>query len=215
VVTTFEEISQDPGASLGRAYLWIALGSIISSFVSAIVVATQGTFNTLFSEEAGEGIGGILGSTFGTIVCGVPIGVIISLIGFTIMAGVIYLIAKLLGGVGTFTATAYVIAAIGFPLGIVTSLFTLLNVIPFLACLTAPLLILLAIYGIVLQVTAVKAVHQFGWGSAVISVLGLLILVFVIGACVAVVVVAGLAALAPSVGNVFSNVLEGLVTPVP
>jgi len=215
-VANFEEIARDPGASLGRAYLWVALASIISSLISTLVITLQGTFSSLMSEQMGEGVGGILfGSSIGTILCGVPILVIVGLIGFTIITGVIQLIAKLLGGVGTFTATAYVVSAIGFSLGIVTSLLTLLNIIPFLACLTAPILIALGIYGIALQVIAVKAVHQFGWGSAVISVLGLVILLAILGACVAAVVVAGLATLAPSIGNVFSNVLEGLVTPIP
>jgi hypothetical protein len=53
-----------------------------------------------------------------------------------------------------------------------------LNVIPFVALCTLPVLLLLGLYTLFLEVTAIKAVHPCGWGEAIAILLlpGLLIL---------------------------------------
>ena len=71
---------------------------------------------------------------------------------------------------------------------------------------------IVGIYGLVLNVMAVKAVHQFDWGrsiasSAVIWV-GLL-------CCASVVIIVILTLMGPAIGNVFSGILNDLATPTP
>ncbi len=71
---------------------------------------------------------------------------------------------------------------------------------------------IVGIYGLVLNIMAVKAVHQLDWGRAIASSaviwVGLL-------CCVSVVIIAVLTLLGPSIGNVFSNIIENLATPTP
>ena len=111
----------------------------------------------------------------------------------------------LLGGTGTYAKLAYAFAAYLAPLTLVSSF---ISAIPLVNCLTLPI----AIYGIVLNVIAVKAVHQFGWGKALASS----VLVFAgILLVVAVGVIVILALLGPAIGTVFSNIVEGITTPVP
>lgn len=185
---TFAEIAHDPNATTQRAYNWVAVAALISYLIQiGLVLLLSGGLRFQFN------IGGLL--------CGVPVTIVLAAIFFTILVGLSHLIARALGGVGEFAQLANAVAAYTTPIGIVT---TALIFIPALGqCLS----LLLGLYAIVLNIIAIKAVHEFGWGEAIVSSVviwvGLLI-------CVAVVVIVILALLGPAIGNVFSNVLQGL-----
>jgi hypothetical protein len=101
----------------------------------------------------------------------------------------------------------YAFAAISVPFTIVSSLFALLGLIPFVGICTSTISIGLGIYALVLQVMAVKAINGFGWGQAAGSVFIPGCVVFIICGCI---VAIGLAALGPVIGNVFNKVNQGL-----
>lgn len=196
--TSYDEIVNDPNASTRRAYSWIFVSSLIGFIFYVIVANLLGTNAMGSVDEA-------LGSMFMVIICGAPIGALVAVLGAMINAGFSQLIASALGGTGTYSKLVYAFAAYLAPLALVSYL---LGAIPFINCLALPL----GLYGIFLNVTAVKAVNKFGWGKAIVSsvVIWLLLLVLL---SIAVIVI--LALLGPAIGNVFSNIMEGIGTPVP
>jgi hypothetical protein len=203
-VATYEDFVSRPGVTLGRAFTWVFVGSFVGSIFTFLGIILSGNLSNLGLDQS-TGLGQGANFPFLLFVCGVPVSAVFSIVGLVIVAGIAQLVARMLGGTGTFTQLAYAFAAYLAPMGVVTSI---LSLIPIIGCLN----VLLGLYGIFLNVVAVKAVHRFDWGRAVISSLAFLIVIIVLAACVAVVFVA---LLGPVVGNVFSNVIQGLGTPLP
>jgi hypothetical protein len=199
---TYVELVRDPKASSGRAYLWVFFTSLIGYMFIMLGQFVGLGWSAMFgnSPAMGSGEGGLLALT-----CQVPVAAVLSIISLTISAGITQLIAHALGGTGSFSKLVYAIAAYLAPLTLISGV---LSVIPFVNLLSIPL----GIYGIVLNVIAVKSVNQFGWGRAVLS--SFIIFAFAL-VLVAVIVIAILALLGPAINGIFSNVVSGITTPVP
>jgi hypothetical protein len=195
-VATFEGLVQDPNATERRAYTWIFVSALIGLAISALLGIVFGTS----TPESPEATGVMVGSSLTCLICGAPISAGLSVLGLMIMAGITQLIAGALGGTGTYSKLVYAFAAYTAPLTLITSV---LGAIPYINFLTVPLVI----YGMVLNVIAVRAVHQFGWGKAIASSVVILVGILVL---VAIVVIAILLLLGPVVGNVFSNIVENI-----
>jgi hypothetical protein len=92
-----------------------------------------------------------------------------AILGLILTVAIQNIMARLLGGQGTYSQLIYAEATFYAPLLLISSI---LSLIPYVWLLTYPL----ALYELILSVRAIKAVHQFGWGKAIISSLALLIL---------------------------------------
>lgn len=183
------EIINDPGASVGKAYLWLfvsgVIGAIIGALFSSIMSSVTGS-DSLF-ETAG----------FITFIC---IFAFVPMIGVTIFTGISHGIAKLLGGEGDFGDLIYAVAAYTAPIGIVSNI---IGSIPFVNLLAFPI----GLYALVLNVVSIKAVHNFSWGKAAAASLILLVLIFVGVACCMIVF---LVLLGPVIGDVFTGILNDI-----
>lgn len=202
----YRQIVNDPGASIGKAVLWLLLFGFVGGLLTGIIRSIGGTsfidqisqYTTDFGDipfqmpaSSGSAFMTIVGSAFGGLFGGV--------IGALIYAALVQLVAKMLGGTGTFEKLFYGFAAYGAPLGMVTSV---LGAIPFVGCLSLPL----GIYGIVLNVVANQAANEYDTGKAVISSLAPALLLGLLCCCIiAVVSIAGGAILGPVIGDVFNN----------
>ena len=113
-------------------------------------------------------------------------------IGFFISVGIYYLIAKAFSGQGTFLAQSYATLLYGVPIGILSSV---LRLIPFLGFLAAAAL---GIYGIVLQVFAIMAVHRLSGGKATAVVLIPVAIVFVLVCVLVIIIIAAVASQVPT-----------------
>jgi hypothetical protein len=236
-VATFEGFVQDPNATDRRAYTWVFVSSL-TSFAIPVVLSTL-----LVAVLGTDMQGGLWWAKYWSMlmasICA-PFGAAFTLIVFVIIAGITQLIAGALGGTGTYSKLVYAFAAYMAPLTLIqlTLIHSVLSPMPLITylpyplrsiCLPRVLLVVtptLWIYGIVLNVIAVKAVHKFGWGKAIASSLvfvGILVLVacVVIGILYCVALFVGnlfhpgrnpefnpytLLPLGPVVGNLFSNI---------
>jgi len=181
-VAAYEELARDPNATTNRAYLWI----IVSLLIGAVI---QGLVFLLIPDTAMAGLG------LTTLFCVAVVG---GVIGFFIWSIITQGIARVLEGTGTYAQLVYALAAYTAPLYIINSV---LAYIPLLNCLS----IVTGIYAIVLNVIAVKAVHQFSWGRAIAASFILWLGLFALAACLVIVV---LAILGPAIGNIFSNIVN-------
>jgi len=166
---TYTDIANSANAKATTAYLWVFISSLVASFLSLIV---QGAVLRTQLSQIGDGqLGsGFIGIAI-TLLCGAPIFAIIGTIVFAIFTALIQWIAKLFGGKGTNDQLAYAFAAISVPYTLISGIFVLLSAIPFVGLCFRLILVLAGLYILFLEITAVKAVNQLGWGQAAGSVL--------------------------------------------
>jgi hypothetical protein len=206
---TFAAIAASPKARATTAYLWVFLTYIVSALVAILI---QGPMIRSRLAEAGV-TGDLTGSGLGVValelLCGTPIGAAIGTAFFAIGVALVQWVAKMFGGRGSNDQLAYCFAAIAAPFSLVSSALTLLSAIPFVGFCFGVIGLAAGIYAVVLQILAVKAVNQFGWGQAIASWLIPGLALFLICCCVVVAVssVMGLA-----IGNVFSSLGQ---SPIP
>ncbi len=156
--------------------VWVQL------IIYAIVAAVLGYLALLISPNqfSTTGSSALSPGMIQTISLSAGFGLILLIpIGFFIGVGIYYLIAKAFGGQGTFLAQSYTTLLYSVPIGILSFA---LRLIPILGALVA---FALSIYGIVLQVFAIMAVHRLSGGKAtavvLIPVAVLLVLACILG----------------------------------
>lgn len=208
---TFLEITAHPDATAKNAYIWVFIAGTFSGLVTGVMrfVVSMTAINQAMPElsqvpgfSVGAGIGGLLGT-----ICAAPLTGLFSVIGFTISVALIHWIARFLGGQGSFDKTAYAFGAITAPVTIITAFLVPFYSIRFAAFCILPLLLVLGVYAIFLQITAVKAVHGFGWLEAAIAVfLPVILLVFL---C-AFAVLGIMKAVGPSLNNILQQLQPSL-----
>ncbi len=140
-VSTFDE--QQSAASWPNIWVGLAVYAVIRGIVSAISTAINPTVrigNTVVS--AGSPV-----SNFIT-------GVIGAFIGFFVAAGILYLLAKMFSGTGTFMTYAFLLSLIWVPLG---SIGAVLGLIPFAGGLIA---LAIGIFEIYLAILATASAHR-------------------------------------------------------
>lgn len=201
-VEAYQAIVNDPQASVKRAVSWVALCALIAYVVLSVLQLVLGSpfsYLPLLGEDTTDMLAR-QAANLSALICGAPVAVIGSVLGLTIGVALVNLVARALGGSGSFDQLIYAWAAIAAPVSLASSV---LAAIPFVNCVTP----LLGIYVIVLEVIATRAVYGFGWGRAIVANVIVPVTLLVLLACV---VVAILVILGPVIGNVFSNIVEEL-----
>ena len=163
---TFVEMANSSNAKATTAYIWVFIGSLVSSLLASLVqnaamrqMMQQYGMNSQFGN-------GSVGTRLITVICGAPVAAVISVIVFAVVVGIVQFLAKSFGGRGTFDQLAYTFAAIYTPFALVSGVLALLGAIPYVGYCFAFISLLALLYVLALQVMAVKAVNQIGWGQA-------------------------------------------------
>lgn len=195
-VETYEDIVADPGASASKAYAWVLIAAFISY---AIAIGFSFVLGAILGDTAFQQFGVFEGITSSIVIvmCCAPILSILAVLGLAINAGISQFVAGILGGTGSYNELVYAFGAYIAPLTLVTGV---LGAIPYLNCLS----IFVGLYGIVLNVIAIKAVNKFDWASAIISSVVVVVGIIAVIGCL---VLGFLAMLGPLVGDVFSNII--------
>jgi hypothetical protein len=186
---TFIDESNKPQAKLSTAIIWIV--------IAAVIVAIFSIFRVLISAAIGGGPGifeqvllqldlppevaeqmmqqaqaSVVSSIFAGF-CGALIGVPLS---FLIGSGFYWLVAKLLGGTGSYEGQTYLLGTFTAPLMIVNGV---ISIIPIAGGCIA---FLISIYTLVLTYFALKVSHDFTSGKAIVTLL-IPVLIGVLLAC--------------------------------
>ncbi len=182
----YQALLLDPRAGQGRAYEWMAYIGLISGLLLPVIVLTSGAFN---QPEFQQAVGAVDQTLLLVIMggAGAILACIFSVLGLMINGGIQFLIAKALGGGGTYSRTVYSLGAYLAPMTLISMIIT---AIPFVNCLS----IIISIYSIVLNVRALKAAHYMDTSRAVMVVFLPSILLLIVG-CLAALF------LAPMLGN--------------
>ena len=208
---TFLEITSYPDALAKNAYIWVFIAGTFSGLVNSAVqfVLRMNALQQAVPELAqrpgynlGFGIGGLLGA-----LCGAPITGLFSVISFAISTALIHWVARFLGGQGSFDKMAYSFGAITAPVTVISAFLVPFYSIPYAAFCILPLLVVLGLYVLYLQITAIKVAHGFGWLEAAIAeFLPVILLVFLCAfAVMGLMRVAG-----PSINDIFRQIQQSL-----
>lgn len=207
---TYASLATSSAAKASTGYLWYFVASLIQIFVTSLI-PNESVQRLL--EQYGSQYGAQLpvrsgfASNLISAVCGAPIAAIIATALFALGVALIQWIARMFGGRGTNDQLVYVMSAIVSPIVLVNAVLGLLGAIPFVGYCLGLIGLLLGIYIIVLEVMAVKAVNQFGWGQALGSFFAP-VLAFL---CLCVCVVGGaISLLGPVIGDAFQQIQQGL-----
>ncbi len=139
-------------ASSANTFLGVFLLSVIGAFVSMISVQVYGNAAAAPPTESS------LGLSFAAWLTG-------RFFGFYIFNGVVYMAARLLGGTAEFDQQAYLQSLFQVPLGIAMALVSLIPIGGALAAFGV------FVYGMILNVRAVKAAHVLTPRRALVAVL--------------------------------------------
>ena len=156
-VPTYEGFLQDLHATSKRANIWLISSGIISAF------------SLVFAQPQQNGLSPIALAT-----CSTPIFATAVVISTIVIAGIIHLLARVLGGTSTHAKLFYALATFSAPMTIISSL---LAVIPYGPWLN----VAVGGYWVVLSAIAVKAVYQFEWRKAIIAILPIILLTILLG----------------------------------
>jgi hypothetical protein len=207
---TFVEITEHPEAKARAAYIWVFLAATLSGLINSLTQFVIGLiglqqaapeFGQLPGASGMLGTAGLLGA-----ICGAPIAGVFSVISFAIGTSIVHATAKFFGGQGSFDRLAYAFGAITVPFSVISAFMVPLNAIPYAAFCTLPVLIVLGLYVLFLEMTAVKAVHRFSWWEAAAA---LLLPIILIAMLCGLLVLVGMRVLGPSINEIFQQ-LQGL-----
>jgi uncharacterized membrane protein len=209
---TFVDITEHPDAKATTAYIWVFIAGTLSAIIQAfaVVIREAAGVGSPFQNIPGlekyfphAASGGRVGVSLIGGLCASPFAGLLSIVFFALFVAIVQWIAKLFGGKGSYEKLLYAFAAITVPFTVVSSLFMLLNAIPFVGICTGVISFGLSIYALVLNIMAVKAVNRFGWGEAAGSVLIPGLVLFIVCACV---VAGGVMLLVPILKNAFNGI---------
>jgi len=202
-LASYEALASQPQASLSRASLWVFLSATLAGLISLAVTLAFPSLSP-FPTGATEGLSGS-SAPYLVLLCMAPFLGAMAVLGLYISAGISHVIARALGGIGEFRQLAFVMAAYTSPISIVSSI---MGAIPLVNLLVLPI----TLFTIYLNILAIKAVHRFSWGRAVVSsVLFLAGILFAISCLL----IGVLVLMGPAIGSVFSNIISDLGTPTP
>ena len=149
-VSKYEDLTNDPKASAKIGYIWVIITVTISGVISFVL---QGNPQQLFYS----------------IFCGIPSLIIMGLLSIVAIAGSVHGIARLMGGIGSYSKLVYIVSAFCAPM---TILSCILYILPFGKWLNG----IPTIYMIILTIIATRAVYKLSWGKSVISSVVLIII---------------------------------------
>ena len=200
---TFIDISESPDALPKTAYIWVFIATTVSWIAIGFAYAVSAAIQTMGqSNTDGATMGAVILYPLLGILCASPFAGGLSILFFALDVAIKQWVAQLFGGTGNYDKLVYAFAAVAAPIGIVSSVFTFLGAIPFVAACTGIISSGLGLYATFLQITAVKAVNRFEWGQAIGSVLipGVVISVTICACIFGIVMVLGL-----SMGDIFNH----------
>jgi hypothetical protein len=183
----------------------------VIAIISSITSMFSGYLGSLGLQEELQGID-FFAITGGLTIFQFCCALIVTPVSFYFSNGLTYLGARIFGGKGDYTTQAYLNSLYYVPVLLISSVLSLLGVIPIAGgCIVGIVGLGLSIYQFILSVRSMMVVHDLSAGQAVGSLLIIPGTFLLIGICLIVL----LALSGPAVGNIFSNIISEIGTPIP
>lgn len=164
---TYAELLDDPAAQPIRAYIWVFLSALVTTFVTLNAFVNDPALQEALNEsELGAEVGGTL---FLSLLCATPIAAVFTLFVFIVFAGAIQFTAQQLMA-DKFKTGPHQLASLLYVMGAITAPINVLSLITVFLPLGLVSLGLFA-YQVYLYVLAVQAVYRVEMQPAATAVL--------------------------------------------
>jgi hypothetical protein len=187
---TYQDLIRDQNIDLSRSVIWVYLVSIATSILAGLSQIIFGGFNqslnaSLNNTNSSASTADPAGFGMIQIICS-PLLALIAVAFWLLLVAIYHFVAgSLLGGTGKFDELAFALAAYQAPLNLAMAALSFIPLVG--SCLALPLLV----YQMFLAVVSINAVHDFGWGKAVLTYfLPLILLVICLVSCIVVFIIA-------------------------
>ena len=160
-VEAYDELRKNPYALPSCTYIWLIISGLISGLLVWISLGLNPQYDQALALVEADFPG--MTQTLGAFMfCLVPLSGVMVLVNTAIQIGIQHLVARLMGGEGKYSEFLYLVAAYSAPEMIASSLLSLIPLVG--SCLVAPL----GMYGIYLNVQAIRSAHNLNslkaWG---------------------------------------------------
>ncbi len=186
----FWGILKERNHSIGRAFIWIAVTSLILAVVTTIGYVPL--YNSFMSQYGDIQTAQIFQATTVTVgLCSVILAPISSILGLVIITGIYHLISKLFGGSGAWSDLVFCMAAVTAPASIISGVLA----IPYLLFSNFPaiwwliaifigiLTVIVSVYVLVMNVNAIRAAEKIGTWQAIVTIFLPIIIIAVLSVC--------------------------------
>ncbi|NJD59380.1 MAG: DUF1282 domain-containing protein [Anaerolineae bacterium] len=187
----FRGILKERDHSIGRAFIWVAITSLVIAIAS--IIGYVPLYKSLVSQigpvQSFEFFNTTTIFTFG--LCSVILAPISAILGLVISTGIYHLISRLFGGSGAWSDLVFCMAAVTAPASIISGIL----MIPYLlfgnfpaiwwlvAIFIGILSVVVAVYVLVMNVNAIRAAEQIGTWQSVLTIFLPIIIVGVLTVC--------------------------------
>jgi hypothetical protein len=197
-----------PRASGSNTLIGIAIFAVISAIIAALSSLIGGGVQMAGMPAEYQDMFATGTTMGGLVMCSLCGGLFGTVVSFYLASGLVYLGSRILGGSGDFGTQTYLQSLFTVPIGIVTSILSLVYLVPVIGgCLGGLIGLALSIYAIILNVRALKVAHNLTTGKAIAAIL---IPGLIIGVIVACLLAGALVLLAPTIGEVFEDIVNNL-----
>jgi hypothetical protein len=186
----FRDILKERDHGAGRAFIWIAVTSLILGLISAIGyipvfqsnLVDFGLSNSSVISTSSVLIAGL---------CSLIFAPIAAIIGISISTGIYHLVSKLFHGYGSWSDLLFCMAAVAAPSSLISTVlfipYLLFRNFPAIFVLVALLIgiisVVLAVYVLIMNVNAIRVAENLGTGSAIGTLLVPIAIGVVLGFC--------------------------------
>lgn len=185
---------EKPRASAGNTLISVAIAGVVI-MVASVLTTYIGGLSWMSDMFGAQGLGRMRDFSAWMLLYMACVGLIGYPIGYYFSNLLYYIGGRLLGGQGGFTEQAYLLSLFTVPLGMVSS------VISLIPCVGAVLALGISIFSLILSYRAMKVTHNLTDGKAWISVLWPVFLAFFVACCA----IIGLTALGVGMGDVLRD----------
>ncbi|MBZ0315102.1 MAG: YIP1 family protein [Anaerolineae bacterium] len=189
-VMAYRDVLREDNTSLQRSVTWVFSAWGVQAVISIVFALLFGVNN--LNNMRAEGFSGNTDTQFdgGSLLClavvCIPVAMLIAIALYLLLSvGIPHVAAVAMGGTGTYEQTAFLYSGIYAPTLLLGALSNFVPRILLLQCLIFLVFIVIVVYNIVMQVIAIKAVHDIGWFESVVAVFSPLILLIGFFCCCA------------------------------
>jgi hypothetical protein len=171
-VASFQEILDDPIASMTRGLIWIFIVGVIYALIA---IAAFGYYMQQITLAYGANIN-LSSIPLIYIICGV-LSIVVGLpLGIFLSAGVIHIISTIMGGQGDFDKLVYIVSSFTAPTLLITGVIAYIPIVKLLSYL-------ISIYIIILYIISIMTVYKFSVGKAILTYFIPTIIGVILAAC--------------------------------
>ncbi len=172
-VEGYQMLTNHAGVNITTPLTWIFIANLLTfSLVGVLLMTLLGSqWQAIVSQISSADARILAGGSALVLAIGIPLITIFVTIGNALGAGILHVLAVLLGGQGKYSQLLYASAAYLCPLNAISFFVVLIPVVQFLS-------LPISLFAAYLSIVSLRAVHRLSWGRAIATLLLPAILTF-------------------------------------